>query len=159
MRCSRSSSMEKLTSISRSFALLAIRRLRFRFNPLKNQYFRIVPEPEGLVNLTLSGIKVVIFGIDQLCRYAVWRAADARRCTPIFFVSIGVNRRASSANYSSRSATVGSKFDARIAGIQHAIADTAKKNTIIEANVTGSVGLTPISMVAMRRVSPTAAKR
>ena len=30
---------------------------------LKNQYFRTIPEPEGLVNLTFSRLLVIIFSV------------------------------------------------------------------------------------------------
>ena len=44
---------ENMTSTSRSLALLAIAKSS-GFKPLKNQYFRTIPDPEVLVNLPNS---------------------------------------------------------------------------------------------------------
>src|SRR5215470_6786085 len=56
-------------------------------------------------------------------------------------------------DYSLRSATIGSTFAARRAGIQQASKATAVSNSAIAANVTGSVALTPKSRVLIVRVN------
>src|SRR5262245_33813774 len=61
--------------------------------------------------------------------------------------------------HSLRSATIGSTFVARRAGIQHASKATVTSNSAIRPNVAGSVGVTPKSKVDINRVSAMAATR
>src|SRR5262249_56742050 len=59
--------------------------------------------------------------------------------------------------YSHLSATIGSTFAARQAGIQQAASATRASNNAIKANVGGSVARTSNSIVAISRVSAQAA--
>jgi len=60
--------------------------------------------------------------------------------------------------YSSRSATEGSSPAALWAGSHEALAAIIRNSPAIVANVAGSVGFTPISMLVITRVMPSAAK-
>src|SRR5690348_9133165 len=74
----------------------------------------------------------------------------------------GTTRRAAGAErslllrYSSRNALVGSSDAARRAGSQHATTAITRKSSTMLANVIGSVGATPTSMLVITRVSTSA---
>src|SRR5439155_15402592 len=60
--------------------------------------------------------------------------------------------------YSSRNATIGSSRAARRAGTHDATRAIVTTSITIAANVSGSVGLTPTSMLVMTRVTAAAAR-
>src|SRR5262249_12563225 len=120
------------------------------------------------VVLRVSGVRVV--AMEPLVQTVLGICDDARHLVPELPQSRRADRHQQrrqrgretfpsrgNRNRYSRSATVGSRRAARLAGTSDARVATTRKSAIIVVNVSGSAGVTPTSIDLIARVMPGAA--